>query len=446
MITRREFVRGLTAASVALAAPRPGRAAPSTDAPRIDAARLRVRMTALSAFGRPEGGAFADGVSRIAYSDADIAGRRYVMGEMRAAGLQPRIDPAGNIFARRAGGDDGLPPILFGSHIDSVPDGGNFDGDLGSLSALAVLEALDAARVRTRHPLEMVVWAHEEGFAFGRGLACSRIAAGEFSPADLDEVWDGLRRADAIRRIGGDPDRIHDARRPKGSHHCYIELHIEQGGTLERAGIPIGVVEGIVAIDKYDAVVTGLANHAGTTPIAERHDALLAAAHLTVAVRDAVTRTPGHQVGTVGHLEVTPNSPNVIPGLVRLSIELRDLSPDTLASMMDDIRARAREIAASTQTTIAFTRTMRAAPASATAEVQRAIEESAGARGLASMRLPSGAGHDAQMMALVGPMGMIFVPSVGGISHSPKELTSWDDCARGADTLLGAVLAMDRVG
>ena len=152
-------------------------------------------------------------MSRIAYSDADIEGRRYVMGLMTAAGLKPSIDPAGNIFARRPGTESALPPILFGSHIDSVPNGGNFDGDLGSLSALGVLEALQAADVRTRHPLEMVVWAHEEGFAFGRGLACSRIVAGEIAAADMDEVWNGMRRGEAIRRIGGNPDRILEARR-----------------------------------------------------------------------------------------------------------------------------------------------------------------------------------------------------------------------------------------
>ena len=420
-------------------------AGPSGPALHVDGRTLRERIETLSTFGRPAGGTFADGVSRIAYSDADIEGRRYVMGLMRAAGVQPRIDPAGNIFARREGTAAGLPPILFGSHIDSVPNGGNFDGDLGSLSALGALESLDAARISTRHPLEMVVWAHEEGFAFGRGLACSRIAAGEVTQADMDEVWNGMRRADAIRRIGGNPDRILEARRPQGSHHCYIELHIEQGGTLERDGIPVGVVEGIVAIDKYDAAVTGFANHAGTTPIAERHDAMLAAAHLTVAVRDAVTRLPGRQVGTVGHIEITPNSPNVIPGLARLSIELRDLSPQKLVAMMDDIRNRAREIASSTQTSIAFTQTMKAAPAVATPAVQSAIERAVRSLGLNATRLPSGAGHDAQMMALLGPMGMIFVPSVGGVSHSPKELTHWEDCARGADVLLRTVLEMDRV-
>jgi N-carbamoyl-L-amino-acid hydrolase len=385
-------------------------------------------------------------VSRTAYSDADVEGRRFVLGEMRAAGLQPRIDPAGNIFARREGGEPQLPPILFGSHIDSVPNGGNFDGDLGSLSALGALDAMQAAAIRTRHPLEMVVWAHEESFAFGRGLACSRIVAGDITPADMDEVWNGLRRGDAIRKIGGDPDRILEARRPKGSHHCYLELHIEQGGTLERSRTPVGVVEGIVAIDRYDATITGMANHAGTTPIAERHDALLAASYLAIAVREVATATPGRQVATVGHIDVTPNSPNVIPGLVHLSIELRDLSSQKLAAMMAAVRARAADIARTTQTTIEFKTMARAESAVATAAVQAAIEQAAESLGLQSARLPSGAGHDAQMMARLGPMGMIFVPSIGGISHSPKELTPWQDCANGADVLLRAILEMDRVG
>jgi beta-ureidopropionase / N-carbamoyl-L-amino-acid hydrolase len=367
------------------------------------------------------------------------------MAEMRAAGLQPRVDAAGNIFARRDGMSATLTPILFGSHIDSVPNGGNFDGDLGSLSALGALEALAAAGVRTRRPLEIVVWAHEESFAFGRGLACSRIVSGDVKPSDMDEVWNGLRRGDAIRTIGGDPDRILTARRDKGSHHCYLELHIEQGGTLDRSGVPVGVVEGIVAIDRYEATITGVANHSGTTPIAERQDALLAAAHLTVAVRDAATRRPGRQVATVGRIEVTPNSANVIPGLVNLSVELRDLSPAVLVAMMDDIRARAREIEATTRTTIAFRTLAQAAPAVATPEAQSAIERAAASLQLEASRLPSGAGHDAQMMALLGPMGMIFVPSIGGVSHSPKELTGWEDCARGADVLLHSVLEMDRL-
>jgi len=194
--TRRQFLAALPAAAAVFSSHADPRAQ-ARDV-RIDGRRLRERIEKLSVFGRPAGGTWADGVSRTAYSDADLAGRRFVMDEIKAAGLEPRIDPAGNIFARRRGGNG--PPILFGSHIDSVPNGGNFDGDLGSLGALAVIEALDAAGVATQHPLEMVVWAHEEGFAFGRGLACSRIVAGLVTTSDMDVTWNGMTRGDAIRK------------------------------------------------------------------------------------------------------------------------------------------------------------------------------------------------------------------------------------------------------
>jgi N-carbamoyl-L-amino-acid hydrolase len=409
----------------------------------IDTSALRARIEALSVFGRPPGGTFASGVSRVAYSEADIAGRKYTIDLMRAAKLEPRIDAAGNILARRVGRDASAPPIVFGSHIDSVPSGGNFDGDLGSLAALGVIEALNRAGHTPRHPLEIAVWSAEEGVAFGRGLAGSRIAAGDYTPTDLTATWNGMTRAEAIRRIGGEPDRIETAIRSKGAHHCYLELHIEQGGTLESGRTPIGVVQGIVSIQRYRAVVTGFANHAGTTPMAERQDALIAASQLTIAVREIVTSHPGRQVGTVGHLDVDPNAPNVIPGTVQLTIELRDLSPELLATMADEIRARALEIARTTRTSIDVTSLGGNPPALATDDVQRAIERAAAARGLESVRMPSGAGHDAQMMAQLGPMGMIFVPSVGGVSHSPRELTTWEDCANGANVLLSAVLEMD---
>jgi N-carbamoyl-L-amino-acid hydrolase len=441
-VTRRRFVAGLTAsiAGASVHAPVARRADP-----RVDGQALRRRIEELSVFGRPDGGTFADGVSRVAYSDADVKGREYVMGLMRTAGLETRIDPAGNIFGRRPGGDSSLPPILFGSHIDSVPSGGNFDGDLGSLSALGAIEALNVARVDTTHPLEMVVWANEEGVAFARGLAGSRIVAGDVKPADMDQVWNGMTRGECIRRIGGAPERIMDAAKAKGSWHCYFELHIEQGGTLERASIPVGVVEGIVAIDRYDAVVAGVANHAGTTPMNDRQDALLAASQLALAVRDVVTREPGRQVGTVGKLDISPNAPNVIPGSARLTIELRDLSVKKLEALAESIRARARDIASSTRTSIEITRASQNPPATASPELQAAIERVSAVMNLETTRLPSGAGHDAQMMAQLAPMAMIFVPSVGGVSHSPKELTRWDDCTRGADVLLQAVLAADRL-
>jgi N-carbamoyl-L-amino-acid hydrolase len=438
LISRRSLLAGLAMACA-------GGSSSAWQAPRVDGAKLRERLEALSQFGRPPGGAFSDGVSRVAYSDADVSGRRYVMDLMRTAGLETRIDPAGNIFGRRPGTEPGLPPILFGSHIDSVPSGGNFDGDLGVLGSLGAIESLAAARHRTRHPLEMAVWSAEEGVAFGRGLAGSRIVAGEIAPADMDMVWNGLRRADGIRKIGGDPDRIMEAVRPKGAHHAYLELHIEQGGTLDQAGAPIGIVEGIVAIERFTATIAGMANHAGTTPMAERQDALIAASHLTLAVREIVTAEPGRQVGTVGQLDVSPNAPNVIPGAVRQTIELRDLSPEKLARIAGAIRARAAQIAASTRTTIQIVPLSSNKPALATPAVQDAIGRASRAAGLESSRLPSGASHDAAMMAQLGPMGMIFVPSVGGISHSPKELTRWQDCTNGANVLRDAILQVDRM-
>jgi N-carbamoyl-L-amino-acid hydrolase len=417
---------------------------------RIDPVRLRSQLERLSGFGRPPGGAFSDGVSRIAYTDADVNARAYVMSLMREAGLSPRIDPAGNIFGSTsrpsdAGGQGSERPILFGSHIDSVPNGGNFDGDLGSLAAIEAVRTLRAAGVRTRHPLEVVVWAEEEGAAYGRSLSGSRAMAGQFPAEELELTVNGVKKADAITRIGGDPSRLEQARRAQESSHAYLELHIEQGGTLEKAGLPIGVVEGIVSIDRHDVTVRGFANHAGTTPMGERQDALIAASQLILAIREIVTREPGRQVGTVGKMEVSPNATNVVPGVVKHTIDLRDLDAAKLARLADDIRGRARDIAAATRTEIEIVRVTHHDAALAAPAMQEAIARAAETLGLHPMRMPSGAGHDAQMAARICPMGMIFVPSVGGISHSPRELTAWADCARGADVLLETILNVDKI-
>ncbi len=410
---------------------------------RVDSGALRQNVEGLSQFGRPAGGSFADGVSRTGYSQADVDGRSFVMAKMRAAGLAPRIDAGGNIFARRAGSDGSRPPILFGSHIDSVVSGGNFDGDLGSLAALEVIRALDAGAVRTRHPLEIVIWANEEGGAYQPSLSGSRLAVGEMSEGEMEVVVDGLSKRDGIARIGGDVSRLAESRLAPGAYAAYVELHIEQGGNLDREGLKMGVVEGIVTVDRYEVTIDGFANHAGTTPMGERADALLAAAHLTVAVNEVVTGEQGRQVGTVGRLQVFPNAPNVIPGRVVHTIELRDLSSQTLARLADRIQGRAREIAAATRTTVAFRRINHNEGATADARVQGAIEQAADTLGYTRARMPSGAGHDAQMAARLCPMGMIFVPSVGGISHSPRELTRWEDCTNGANALLHTVLALD---
>jgi beta-ureidopropionase / N-carbamoyl-L-amino-acid hydrolase len=436
-LTRRELLSALATAAVASAmADLLG--ALDTPSIRIDAARLQQSLEGLSVFGRPASGTFADGVNRVAYSDADVAGRLYAMDLMRAAGLDPHIDSAGNISALRAGSDPLLKPILFGSHIDSVPGGGNFDGDLGSMAAVEVVHTLQDHKLITRHPLRVVIWQNEEG-----GLIGSHAAHGD--SLDFERQFNGVKLADGLPKIGGDQNKIAEARIAPGSFTCYLELHIEQGGYLYKAGIPIGVVEGIVSIDEYDVDIRGFANHAGTTPMAERHNALLAAAELIQAVQQIVTSEPGRQVGTVGRLSVYPNAPNVVPGLVKHSIELRDLSAEKIARLGEQIRKQAQQIAQQTGTEIIVKKVENDPPAMASPEIQSQIEQAAASLGLKTMRLPSGAGHDAQMMAKLGPMGMIFVPSVDGISHSPKEFTRWTDCANGANVLLQTIFRMDNL-
>ena len=432
-MNRRSFLWGLAGGAVRLS---------GASVPRIDGTALDAALRTLSPFGRPVGGTFESGVSRIGYSDDDIAGRKFVMDLMRRTGANVRIDSAGNIFAERSGRDAGLPPLLFGSHIDSVPNGGNFDGDLGSLSAVHVLRVLSENRIETRRPLTAVVWACEEASFAGRALNGSRIAAGAMDPKELSVVSRGFTKAESIRRIGGNPDRLESAWIRDNAYHAYLELHIEQGATLARDHVAVGVVDGIVAIHQYDVVVTGVANHAGTTPMAGRQDALLAAARLTLAVREIVTSEPGAQVGTVGHLEVSPNASNVIPGEVRMNVELRDLSPAKLDRLGQKIQARAAAIASELNTPIRMMRVEADEPALANVEVQRAIEASAATLRLDAKHLPSGAGHDAQQMAKRMPMGMIFVPSIGGISHSPKEFTIKRDCENGANVLLQTVLSL----
>lgn len=437
-VNRRELLYGMATACAGFAMPSLLIPQEKDASLRIDGARLRRRLEELSVYGRPAGGAFSDGVSRVAYSDADVGGRKYAMQAMVEAGLKPRIDPAGNIFGARAGTNSSLPHILFGSHIDSVPNGGNFDGDVGSMSAIEVMQTLEENRIPTKHPLEMVIWSNEEN------LVGSPLAAGGMDESVLTRVFNGIRVEDGLRRIGGDPARLAGARIPPHSFCCYLELHIEQGGTLDKAKIPIGVVEGIVSIDEYEVEIRGFANHAGTTPMPERRNALLAAAKLIETVQDVVTREPGRQVGTVGHLEVFPNAHNVVPGLVKHTIELRDLSADKIARLGDEIQRRAQEIARQTGTEIQIKKVDHDPPAMADPGIQKKIEEAAASLRLKTMRLPSGAGHDAQWMARLAPMGMIFVPSVGGISHSPKELTTWQDCANGANVLLQTILSLDR--
>src|ERR1051326_8515615 len=292
-------------------------AAQTSSSVRVNGQRIHDHLKELPKFGaNPQGG-----VSRVAYSDADLQGRQYAISLMKAAGLDVHIDLAGNIVGSRAGSDASLKPLLIGSHIDSVPMGGNYDGDVGSLSAIEVAQTLKEKQITLRHPLEVIVFQNEEG-----GTVGSQALGEGLDEKHLNLVSNsGKTIRDGTRIIGGDPDKLASARRQPGSIAGYFELHIEQGGTLEREKFDIGVVEGIVGILHSDVTIEGFANHAGTTPMDQRHDALLSAARLIEKVNQIVTSVPGRQVGTVGWIKVEPGAYNVIPGKVVLGLELRDL-------------------------------------------------------------------------------------------------------------------------
>jgi N-carbamoyl-L-amino-acid hydrolase len=428
---RRAFLGRAAALAAVPIILRPPRRAPL----HVNGARLNGWLAQFDAIGRTAGG-----INRVAYSDADLAGRAFALDLFRQAGLAPRVDAAGNIAGRLAGTEPALPPIVIGSHVDSVTDGGNFDGPVGSFGAIEVARSLQEQGVRLRHPVEVVVWANEEG-----GLIGSKLAVGALGSVDLDGVArSGKTNREGIGLIGGNVARLAESVRPRGSAACYIELHIEQGGLLEEAGLQVGVVQGIVGLRFLEVTITGFANHAGTTPMDQRQDAMLAAARFIVAVNETIRAEPGRQVATVGRLVAEPNTRNVIPGRVVLSVDLRDLDPAKLARLAETLERIGHEIGAATRTEVQVHSVTTSEPALADAGVMAWIGASADALGLSRQRMPSGAGHDAQQLALIAPMGMIFVPSVGGISHSPREFTKAEDVVRGVDVLLNAVIAADR--
>ena len=405
--------------------------------PKVNQDRLEASILKLATYGQDATGT----TNRVAFSDADIAGRAYVAELMREAGLEVSIDFAANIIGRRAGTDSGKKPIAFGSHIDMVPNGGNYDGCVGSMAAIEVVRTMQENNISTSHPLEVIVFSNEEG-----GVMGSRAIAGELSKAALAvRNITGYSMGEGIMRLGGDTTRLEEVKRPKGSIAAFLELHIEQGAILEEEGLDIGVVEGIVGLNWWDIEIIGFANHAGTTPMNKRQDALLAASYLIQAVNEAANSYEGAQVATVGRIKAEPGAPNVIPGRVVLSLEIRDLSSEMIEKVYSQIEEKTKEIASKTNTEIKITPLdTTGKPALMNEKLMTEIAASAEKLGLTFKTMPSGAGHDAQDMALIAPAGMIFVPSVDGISHSPKEFTSAEDMANGANVLMHTILELDK--
>ena len=404
---------------------------------RVNGERLNQRFVDLARFGMNAEG----GMDRFAFSDADIESRPYLEKSLEAAGLEVHVDEAGNIFGRREGSRPDLPPIVFGSHTDSVANGGRFDGPVGTLSAIEVAQVINERKITTLHPLEVVIFTDEEG-----GLVGSKALIGELSAGALEQVsHSGKTISEGITAIGGNPALLENMVRSLGDVAAYLEIHIEQGRILDSEKVEIGVVEGIVGISWWDVTIEGSANHAGTTPMNLRNDALLSAAELVIAVNQVVTSVPGSQVGTVGKIRAEPGVPNVIPGKVEMSLELRDLSKAKVDDLFKSIEEEASAIAEKTGTTISFDPSETSTTPSLTdPRLREAIVESAKKLELSYKLMPSGAGHDAQSMAKIGPIGMIFIPSVDGVSHSPKEYSRPGDIENGANVLLHTILEIDR--
>ena len=408
----------------------------------IDGERLWRRISELGEIGRQEEG----GVTRLSFTDEERAAKDLVASYMEEAGLAVREDAVGNLFGRREGRDPGSPAVLIGSHVDSVYNGGDFDGPLGVLAGVEVLHAMREQGVQTEHPVEVVAFTDEEGARFSFGMIGSRALAGKLSAADLEnEDENGVSVAEAMRSRGLDPARISGAARPEGSLAAYVELHIEQGLVLENEGLPVGVVTGIAGPAWLRFVLEGETGHAGTTPMNLRRDALAAAAEIMGAI-EAEAAVTGSTVGTVGQLDLKPGGINIIPGRVEFSLDLRDIDEAVRDGVESRIMERAREISDRRGVELEIEELQRLAPAPCSEAVRGAARRACERLGVRPFELPSGAGHDGMQLTGLCPVGMLFVRSKDGVSHSPDEWSSKADCNAGANALYWTVLDLAGAG
>jgi N-carbamoyl-L-amino-acid hydrolase len=403
---------------------------------RVNEKRLRQDLIALGEIGWDP----ARGLSRTTFSPAHVAARAWFLRQAGAAGLETRVDSAANHSAVLPG-PRGSRTVLMGSHLDSVPCGGRYDGALGVVCALEVLRAVKDADVKLPVSLEAVDFTDEEGTLVG--TLGSWALAGGLTPEILATPRSGRQRLlSELARMGLSEDGLGAARRDPRSLAAYVELHIEQGPVLEREGIDIGVVTGIRGNVSFEVTLTGDARHAGTTPMDARRDAGRGAALVALAVWDVTAGEFPGCVANVGDIELEPGAFNVVPGRACIRFECRSVDPHELDRLAARILDRVRSLAEECRLQVEIQRVGEWAPAATDPEVRRAIGAAAESLGLSFVEMPSGAGHDAQVLADVVPVGMVFVPSVGGISHDPSEQTNWQECVNGANVLLGAALAL----
>ena len=398
----------------------------------MDRPWVEATFEAIGRFGKGE-----RGFNRLVFSDADWAACDHFAGLMREAGLAVRMDAWGNLIGRLEGTEPGAPAVATGSHLDTVPEGGNYDGGVGSVAGLGALMRLKA-RGPLRHPLELIVFRGEESSRFGIHTMGSKAMSGIASPDAWQSVKDqhGTPLAQVLAARGLDLARLPDAVRRPGELSAFVEVHIEQCFVLEQAGIPIGVVEAIAAPIRLKITVEGAASHSGATPMGKRRDALVTAAHLVLAVEDeARKRAERRVVGTVGILKVSPGALNVVPGRAELWVDLRGIDEASLAETATAVRLAADGIAAREGTLVTVDTLASDTPVPMDPGVIGAIEAACRRLHVPYQRMPSGAGHDAMNMARIAPAGMIFIPCRGGISHNPDEYAAPADIVRGMDVL-----------
>jgi allantoate deiminase len=402
----------------------------------IDGERLWNRLFELAEIGKQEGG----GVTRLSFTEEEHAAKELVASYMEEAGLSVYEDAVGNLVGRREGQSPDAPVVLVGSHIDSVYNGGNFDGPLGVLAGVEILQTMNEQEINAKHPVEVVAFTDEEGARFSFGMIGSRAIAGTLTVDDLQHMdTQGISIGEAMRSSGLDPDAIGGASRPPGAVKAYVELHIEQGKVLENKDLPVGIVTGIAGPLWLQFVLEGEAGHAGTTPMGLRRDALAAAAETIQAIETEAAQT-GTTVGTVGQLRLMPGGINIIPGRVECSLDLRDVSEEVRDRVESRILKRARDLQRNRGVGLEVETLQRVAPAPCSELVQKAAEAACKELGLESFSLVSGAGHDGMQLAELCPMGMIFIRSRGGISHNPSEWSSQEDCTAGCSVLYCTVL------
>jgi hydantoinase/carbamoylase family amidase len=407
----------------------------------VNLERLMADLEAFAAIGAdPEGG-----ITRLAYSEDDLRARQLFRDKVAAIGLSVRIDAVGNVFARRPGRENSLAPVAMGSHLDSVPNGGRFDGPLGVLAALEVVRAMNEAALETRRPVEVICFAAEESGRFGLGTLGSKAIVGKLTPRMLENLRDarGQTLAQVLSACGLAPARLGEARIHRSAYHAYLELHLEQGAVLESKGLPVGLVTGIAAPTRYRVTYTGRADHSGATPMGLRRDALVAAAELVLAVR-RMTLAHGSPttVGTVGILRIQPGAMNVIPGQATLGIDIRDIDADGKGRVGKKVHAAARRIARKWGVGIAIELLTDDAPVPLPERIRLVSAAACQACNVPYMELPSGAGHDAMYIAEVAETGMIFVRCREGISHNPAEFVEPHDIAAGAAVLAETALRL----